>query len=362
MNGAIRLGRFAGVDVVADVSVFLLALLFGGAVFIHLRQALPDASPESAGVHAMLGGVAVVGCVFVHEASHVLVALRRGLSVRSIRLYVFGGYSVIDGVPTPRTEFLVAGAGPFASLLLGLVILAGPFFLGTDSLVGSTLWSLGAASVAIGLFNLLPGFPLDGGRIVRSILAAGGRDRVQATHVVTIIGRVLGVASMIIGAYLLVTRHTTGLFWLVSGWFLTTSAVSAGRREELSAAFDGMAVADMMRETAEAVDANSTISDLLDSYVVGPRLRPLPVQMSGRVVGIIGQEEIDSISPSRWPSLRVRALMTRIGPADVVEADAPLESLLLRPAGASGGAVVVKDGIVVGMIDGVALASVLGRP
>jgi len=117
-----------------------------------------------------------------------------------------------------------------------------------------------------------------------------------------------------------------------------------------------------MRETAEAVDANSTISDLLDSYVVGPRLRPLPVQMSGRVVGIIGQEEIDSISPSRWPSLRVRALMTRIGPADVVEADAPLESLLLRPAGASGGAVVVKDGIVVGMIDGVALASVLGRP
>jgi len=81
--------------------------------------------------------------------------------------------------------------------------------------------------------------------------------------------------------------------------------------------------------------------------------------MTGRVVGVIGQEEIDSISSSRWPSIRVRALMSGIGPADVVEADEPFESLLLRPAGASGRAVVVRDGIVVGIIDGQALGSVL---
>lgn len=350
-----------GVDVVADASALLFALLFGGAVFVHLRQVLPDASAESAGIYATFGGIAVVGCVFVHEASHVLVALRRGLSVRSIRLYMFGGYSVIDGVPTSRTEFLVAGAGPIASLLLGLVLLAGPYFLGVDSLLGSTLWSLGVASVAIGVFNLLPGFPLDGGRIVRSILAMGGRDRVRATQVVTIIGRVLGVVSMIVGAYLLVMQHTTGLFWLVAGWFLTTSAVSAGRREELSAAFDGMTVADVMRETPDAVSAIATVSEMVALYAIGPRLRSLPVQMTGRVVGIIGQEEIDSISPNRWPSIRVRALMTRIGPADVVQAEAPLERLLLRPAGPSGRAVVVKEGVVVGIIDGEALAGVLGR-
>ncbi len=361
MNGAIRLGRFAGVDVVADASAFLLAVLFGGAIFIRLRQMWPDTSVETLGIVAVLGGLAVVACVFVHEVSHVVVALRRGLSVRSIRLYMFGGYSVIDGVPSPRTELLVAGAGPLASLLLGVAILGGSYLAGTESLIGSALWVLGVASIAIGVFNLLPGFPLDGGRMARSVLAMGGRDRLQATRVVITIGRALGAASMVAGGYLLVRGSGAGLFWLVGGWYLATSAGSAGKREELSAAFDGMLVADVMRTTPDAIDANSTITRVLDLFAIGPRLRSLPVELSGRVVGVIGQDEIDAVSPSRWPSIRVRAVMTKIGPADVVEADEPLESLLLQPAGLSGRAVVVRDGVVIGIIDGPALASVLGR-
>lgn len=359
MSGAIRLGKFAGVEVVADASAFLLVLLFGGAVFVHLVQSLPDASTESAGIYSVIAGVAVMGCVFVHEASHVLVALRRGLSVRSIRLSMFGGYSVIDGVPSPRTEFLVAGVGPLASIFLGLLLLAGPFVLGSDSQLGVTLRALGMASVVIGVFNLLPGFPLDGGRIARSVLVMGGRGRVEATGSVTTIGRILGVALMVVGGYLLVTRQTIGLFWLVGGWFLMITATSSGRREELSAAFDGMIVADLMRPTHDAVGDDVTISRVLDLYAVGPHMRSLPVQSSGYVVGLIGQREIDSVAPSRWPTMRVRSLMTRIGPADVVEADAPLEDLLLRPAGSSGRAVVVKDGTVVGIIDEQALRSTL---
>jgi Zn-dependent protease/predicted transcriptional regulator len=361
MNGAIRLGRFVGVDVVADVSSFLLALLFGGAVFISLRQSFPDASAEAIGISATIAGVAVVVCVFAHEASHVLAAIWRGLSVRSIRLYMFGGYSVIDGVPSPGTEFVVAAAGPVASLIIGVAAMSGPYLVGTDTLVGATLWAVGLFNLALGVFNLLPGFPLDGARIVRSVLSMGDRDRVRATRVVVTIGRLLGVASMIIGAYLLATRQPTGLFWMVGGWFLASSAVTAGKREELSAAFDGVAVADVMRSTHDAVDGNSTISDVLALYAIGPRLASQPVQMEGRVIGVIGQDEIDSVAPSRWPSMRARVLMSRIGPQDVVEADAPLDSLLLRPAGASRRAVVVKDGTVVGIVDGAALGRALGR-
>ena len=359
MNGAVRLGRFAGVDVVADASTFLLGLLFGGVVFVYIGQTVPNASAEIGGLFAALAGVAVIGCVFLHEASHVVVALRRGLAVRSIRLYVFGGYSVIDGAPTPRTELLVSIAGPASSVLIGLVMMIVPRLAGTDNLVGATLWALGLANLAIGVFNLLPGFPLDGGRIVRSILSQGGRDRIEATRIVTTIGRVIGFATMGVGVFLLLARQTTGLFWLFVGWFLATTAVSAGRREELSTAFDGMTIADVMRPTPDAVSGNATISAVLGLYGMGPSLRSLPVEMTGRVVGVIGQEEIDSISPSRWPSIRARALMSRIGPADVVEADAPLESLLLRPAGASGRAIVVREGTVVGIIDGQELGSVL---
>jgi predicted transcriptional regulator len=114
-----------------------------------------------------------------------------------------------------------------------------------------------------------------------------------------------------------------------------------------------------MRRTDDAVDGNATVSDVLDLYAIGPRLRSQPVAMDGRVVGVIGQDEIDSVAPSRWPSVRARSLMSKIGPADVVEADAPLESLLLRPSGVSGRAVVVEEGTVVGIIDGQALAQVL---
>lgn len=360
MKGAIRLGRFVGVEVVADVSVFMLSLLFGGAVYIHLNQVFPDASADLIGINAAIAGLAIVVCVFIHEASHVLVAIGRGLSVRSIRLYLFGGYSVIDGSPSPSTEFLVALAGPVASLLTGLAFFAGPYFLGANSLVGSTMWALGIANVALGVFNLLPGFPLDGARMIRSLLSLGGRDRVVATRAVVTIGRFLGLVSIGVGIYLLVARQPIGVFWIVGGWFLMSSAVTTGRREELSAAFDGLMVSDVMRPTPDAVDGNATIADVLDRFAIGPRLRSQPVQISGRVVGVIGQDEIDSVAPSRWPSIRARSLMSDIGPADVVDHDAPLESLLLLPSGASGRAVVVSNGTVVGIVDGQALGSVLG--
>lgn len=358
MSAGVRIGRIRDVDVVADASAFLLALFFAGAVFIHLKGAVPDASNESAGVLAVLAGATVVGCVFAHEIAHVAVARRRGLTVRSIRLFMFGGYSVIDGAASPRTEFLVAAAGPLASILLGLVVLGGSSAVGDNTLLGATLFAVGLASVAIGVFNLLPGFPLDGGRIVRSFLVIGGRDRVRATRDVTIVGRALGAVVMVIGLYLLVARQTSGLFLLAGGWILLAAAASAGRREELSVAFDGLTAADLMRPTPDAVSGDATISDLLDQYATGSRLAPLPVEMSGHVVGVLGQDEIDSIAPSRWPSMRARALMTTIGPADVVEAAAPLEDLFLHPPGPSGRVVVVRDEIVVGIVEETALTSV----
>jgi Zn-dependent protease/predicted transcriptional regulator len=360
VSSAIRLGRFSGAEVVADVSVSLLVLFFSGAVFIHLRQTVAVAPNEGAGILAVLAGVAVVGCVFVHEAAHVLLAQRKELSVRSIRLFMFGGYSVIDGDPSMRTELLVAGAGPLASLLLGFVIVAISYASGSSTLVGATLFAVGIASVAIGTFNLLPGFPLDGGRMIRSILVLGGRDRVQATRDVTVIGRVLGVTAMGIGVYLLVTRQTVGLFWLLGGWLLMVAAVSTGKREVLSVALDGLTVADLMSPTPEAVSGDATISDVLDEHSIGSRMSAMPVQVSDRVVGVIGEEEIDSVAPSRWPSMRARALMSKIGPADVVDAEDPLEILFVGATRSGGRIVVVRDGVVVGIVEEHDLASMQG--
>lgn len=351
MSRAIRAGRFAGVEVVADPSVVVLGLFYGVAVFIHLMRVAPQVSSEGAGLLAFASGVAIVASVFVHEISHAVVAGRLGLNVRSVRLHLFGGYSVIDGLPTPRSEFLVSIVGPVASLVLGFVFWEAANFPGAGNPAGETLWALGVANVAIGAFNLLPGFPLDGGRIVRSVLSLGRGDRVRATRIVTWMGRGIGYLAIVAGLLFLARLQPMGLFWIAAGWLLASSAVVAGKREQLSVAFDGLTAQDAMQETPKAVSADATISHLLDSHSIAFRLEPVPVEVDGRIVGVIGQDQVDSVAPSRWPSMRVRKLMTRIGPSDVIEADAPLESLLLRPEDAPTRVVVVRDGVAVGIVE-----------
>ncbi|GMQ98400.1 MAG: site-2 protease family protein [Acidimicrobiia bacterium] len=359
MTSGIRFGKVLGVPVVADISAFVLALLFGGAVLIDLNQRDVASSTTVNGVVALLAGVAIVLSVVAHELSHAVVARRRGLAVREVHLFMFGGYSVIAGEPTALDELEVAAIGPVTSIGLGGLFAAGSLVFGDGSIAGSVLWSLMLANVAIGVFNLIPGFPLDGARILRNILTTKARDRVAATRVVTAVGRYTGWATIAVGIALLLGRQNVGVVLVIAGYFMATVAVTAGRREELSAAFDGVLVSDIMRVTPEAVSGDWTISTLLNLYDLGPRLRSLPVEIGGKVVGVIGQDEIDTVSPARWPSVRVRSLMVSIGPSDIVESTDPMESLLLRPAGESGRAIVVRDNEVVGVVDGASLAEVL---
>ncbi|MFO7701025.1 MAG: site-2 protease family protein [Acidimicrobiia bacterium] len=358
MTPGIRLGRILGVPVVADASAFVLAILFAIVVLIDLRMSQIGTN-DANWLVALVAGCAVLASVLLHEVSHVVVAVRHGLGVRAIRLYLFGGYSVIDGNPSPRSEVAVALAGPIASLALGGLCWLVGALAGANSVIGTALLAVALANFGIGLFNLLPGFPLDGGRVLRGLIASRTGDRVGATRVVSAVGRWIGYAAIGAGAVTLTRRSPVGLFVLAAGWYLAVTAARAGRREQLSAAFDGLLVRDAMRETPNAVPGRATVASMLDLHALGPRLRSLPVEVDGRVVGVIGQDEIDAVAPSRWPSMRVRSLMTDIGPDDVVEADAPLESLLVRPAGRTRRVVVTYEDVVVGIIEGSDLAKVL---
>lgn len=358
MTSGIRLGRVFGAPIVADASAFVLVLLFAVAVLIDLRTA-DLGNPQTNWMVALATGVGVLVSILVHELSHVAVAVVRRLHVRSVRLYLFGGYSVIDGRPSPATEVLVSLAGPAVSVLGGYGLWAWSDAVGQDTAFGRALFALALANLGIGLFNLLPGFPLDGGRVLRGLLSAGGRDRVRATHIATMVGQWIGYAAVGGGLWMLVRRQPLGVFLLVAGWFLITTAARAGRREQLSAAFDGMSVRDAMRPTPEPISGNSSVSVAVELYLIGPRMRTMPVELDGHIVGVLGQEEIDSVAPARWPQMRVRALMTPIGPADVVEADDSLDTLLVRPAGPARRVVVVDDDVVVGIIDGSDLAKVM---
>jgi Zn-dependent protease len=359
MRSGIRLGSLDGAPIVADASAFVLALLFAVAVLIDLRGS-GVGNPSTDWIVAIVAGVLVVGCILVHELAHAVAAQRLGMQVRASRLYLFGGYSVIDGAPSSRAEFVVSAAGPLASLFLALLFFAAGSIVGTQAAVGRAAMALAAVNVAIGLFNLIPGFPLDGGRMLRGVLTSRGMNRVKATGTVTRIGVVLGWVTMGAGIVVLVRLGPMGLLVIAAGWFLASSASSAGRREQLSAAFDGLEIRDAMRPVSEAIDGSATVSNVLDMYALGPRLKSVPVAVDGRVVGVLGQDEIDSVAPSRWPSVRAMSLMTTIGPDDVVRDSESLDVLLLRPAGPSRRVVVIDDGgVTVGIIEGEDLAKVM---
>jgi Zn-dependent protease len=358
MRGGIRLGSLDGAPIVADASAFILALLFGVAVLIDLRLSEVGSSATD-WVVALVAGVLVVASILVHELAHAATASRLGMNVRAIRLYLFGGYSIIDGARSARGEFVVSAVGPLASLFLAAMFWAAGSVAGTDTSIGRAAMALAAANAAIGLFNLIPGFPLDGGRMLRGFLSASGMDPVRATVIVTRIGSVIGWVTMGSGIVVLIRVGPVGLLVIAAGWFLAAAASSAGRREQLSTAFDGLSVRDAMRPTPDAIAGTATVSSVLDLHGLGPRLKSLPVAVDGRVVGVLGQEEIDAVAPSRWPSVRAMSLMTAIGPEDVVEAEEPLDVLLVRPSGASRRVVVVEDGVTVGIIEGEDLARVM---
>ena len=357
MRAGIRFGRIGGASIVADASAFVLAILFGAVVLIDIRASGIDSSFDW--LIAVIGGLGALVSVFLHELGHALVAQARGLRVRTIRLYLFGGYSVIDGQPSAATETLVAVAGPVGSTIVALVAWVLALVSGADTALGTMWEALALLNLAIALFNLIPGFPLDGGRLLQGILISSGATRDEAARRVAVIGQVVGYVAIGSGIVLLIRIGPIGLFVLAAGWFLISTAASTGRREQLTAHFDGMTVGDAMRPTPEAISGNAIVADVVDLYMVGPTLRSQPVELDGRVVGVLGQSEVDSVAPARWASARVRALMTPIGPADVVDASTPLDELLIRPAGPSRRVIVVDHDTVVGIIEGADLAQVL---
>ncbi len=350
MNAGIRVGSFRGTDVVMDASASVLAVLFGAAVFVDLLSRNLVNSNERGLVLAASAGVLILVSVLLHEAAHAVVAILKGQRVLSIRIFMFGGYSVIEGAQRPMTEFQVGLAGPASSVVLGFAFW-GVSVGGVGSDIAATARALALANIAIGLFNLFPGFPLDGGRVLRGLIAQRGGSRLAATRLVTRVGRYTGWVIVAVGVGLVVRQDSVGLFWIVAGWFLATTALETGRREELSEAFGGQTAAMVMRPVADAVPGDLTVSTMIDLYSMGADLRPQPVEIDGRVVGVIGQSELDSMAPARWVGTAVERLMTRIGPDDLVDADEPVQSLIVRN-GEPGGRMIVVDGdTVVGIIE-----------
>ncbi len=361
MNRGIRLGRVGGVEIVADLSVLVISAAVVWVLYLDIGVVYPQTDPAWGTVIAIAAGSLFILSVFIHEGSHALMAKRRGLAVRQIQLLAFGGYTKIEGKEErPSDEFVISIAGPVVSLALAGIFLLTAVVAGAVPEVQSSLYFVAFANLFIALFNLLPGFPLDGGRALRAAIWQFTGDRVKATDIAVASGRILGWIVIGVATVVALTAFNLwALLGIILGWYLLRSAGVAGQRERILVQVDGLVAGDVMRKTPDPVPGEMLVGTVVDLYQIGSRLRSLPVVVDGRIRGVLGEPELDQLSPARRISIRASAAMAKIGPRDVVDIRMPLDAMATRPSGKTGRFVVVEQGRAVGIIEGADLDSVV---
>jgi Zn-dependent protease/CBS domain-containing protein len=339
-----RLGKFFGINVQIDWSWLLIFTLVTWSLASTFRQVHPEWSAFDQLALALVAALLFFLSVLAHEIAHSLVANARGHPVRSITMFLFGGVSNIQKEPTtPWNEFIITIVGPLTSLILGGLFL----LLGTGSAIlqgvsvsdllrtltrlgplNTIFVWLGSVNILLGFFNLIPGFPLDGGRVLRSILWALTHDLVKATRWAALVGQfvawvlIVSGISMIFGTTipLLGSGVFNGMWLVFMGWFLQNAASQSYRRILVQDILEDVPVKRMMLTDVPAVPADMTAEALVNHHIVGSEHREFIVSENEEPVGLVTIDDIRKLSPEARRETPVREIMT---PSKKLEVVAP---------------------------------------
>ncbi len=327
-----RVGRLAGIELAIHPSWLVIAFLV--TYSLAVAQFPRDFPDWTAGQYWIVAGATAVlffASVLAHELSHALVAQRFGLKVEGITLFIFGGATSIDSDSrTPREEALIALAGPATSLVLGLAFLAAGLAI-TQPQVGALVRWLGVINIALGAFNLIPAFPMDGGRVLRAILWRLRGDRLVATRNAALVGRILAYLLIALGVF--IALRPGGLFsglWLaLIGWFLSNAAEATMAQAGVERSLRGVRVRDAMDVSPPAVSPNESVADLVNERMLRGEDRSFLVRHDdGGLAGIVTLSDVRGLPREDWPGARVTDIMTRYADVATIGPDEPLADAL----------------------------------
>lgn len=301
----IILGKIFGITIRIDYSWFIIFILVTWSL---VAGYFPGTYPKFNVVTNILLGLATSFLIFlsvlIHELSHSVVGNRLGVKIRRITLFVFGGAAeMADEPPSPTAEFKMAVVGPFSSFMLSLLswIL---FILMRDNQgpaeLQAVFQTLAIFNLGVGLFNLLPGYPLDGGRIFRSIVWNQRKDLVEATEVAASLGRFLGVLMIVFGLTIFFVGNVGSGLWLtLIGFFLNFAAGVSVTQTKLRSTFARVKVSDLMTHEVLSVGGDLSVGDLLDHYFLKHKLSGYPVMEEGKLFGMVYVENLVKKTPVR---------------------------------------------------------------
>jgi len=309
-------------DIEIDLHLSTLAIVgligFSAAQFFYASTGIFDI--PSLIIVGVINGLIILGSIIAHELSHSIISLRHGLNVSEIELYMFGGVSNIEEEPkTPRSETIISGAGPAASLIIGGVFLSLYFIplwldIALPAILAITFFYSGISNTGLGLFNLVPAFPMDGGRVLRAYLWKKRDDLLSATETASKVGYYFGWAMVGYGFFeIIFLPGIIGGFWfIILGFFLSNSSRNAYQQTVYEYKLSKISAKEVLNKADQMIPFDTKIKDAIQQYFMNFRKSYFPVIKDDEIVGIVTIDSIQKIPPNQRSELIIGKAMKDI--------------------------------------------------
>lgn len=330
-RGSFRIARIAGIDIRLHYTWVIIAALITFSLGAHFQAINRGWSETTVWVSAVITGLLFFVGLVAHELSHAMVAKARGLGIHKITLFLLGGVAQIENeAATAGTEFWMAIAGPamsvaFGAVCLGLAVAAG-WQWGHQPVTPTAailLW-LGYINLVLAVFNLIPGFPMDGGRVLRAIIWRITGNGLKATRIAARVGQLFGWLFIGYGLWEFFTGVGLGSLWIaLIGWFLVQASSSQLASSMAQAALRGMTVRQMMSADCATIGRNLDLQSFVDSYLMGSNFRCYIVTDGGQPLGIVTPNEIRRVPRGQWPVKTVADVMVPMDKLHTITPETP---------------------------------------
>ena len=338
MPGSVRVARLFGIDINIHFSWLLIFFL----VVLNLADSFPQQFPQWSNqkglVVASITAFLFFGSVLAHELAHSLVARRFQMSVSSITLFLLGGVANLrKEPPSAKAEFFMAIAGPATSVVIGVVgsgvayLIDPRAALPNAEAIQAVAAYLGPVNLLLAAFNLIPGFPLDGGRVLRSAIWAITGDRNRATTIAARGGQLVALAFGAFVVYeVLVLHEATGLWLGLIAYFLWNAASATLQQERITSVVGGAKVGPLMMTDFKSTPPGVMVGQVIRDFVLPMNLRAIPVVSSDRFIGLVTIGDLRKVDQDRWAETPVEHVMTPASDLPTVSPDDPLGTALER--------------------------------